>query len=509
MHSRPYLVRLALLAWALLTLGTTVHGRAELHVAQDQRGLIRLMQFGFLPQAHVTLQLKGIQYDANEPTADSATTVPSPMHPLAVLISRASTPAQATIYLKQRKATPCPLDDPSVEDLVKSGRVQVFPLDTPGNPSSAVAASWNYTHTVTAETQGFWTVSVVNCQPTRRLSFQFHSDALNPPENHLSAGDIPLPRLYLAAGLAYLGLCGLWAWLLQQFKQAYKRMHPHDLASPPPIAGHHQLLLGFLVLVAIHKLLQSYKFTHVAQGMDNDVWVIGFYVFAFLKGLLGILIVALIASGWLFIRPFLTSTDKKVIMCVVPLQVLANIAHIVQSESAIGSVERSTWMSIVPFVDFGAFLIILWTIIQTRRHLQRASEVDDKAADNLRKYKVWGSFYIYTLIYLYGTRIVAQYLNVSLPYQYIRWVSELIIEVTSIGFYMVIGYIFRPLGDLSQSTFSLPSLYNEPGISQSSRRRRHSDDLAADDPWLDFSHDIYIPLNTRREGTTGRLSSRL
>ncbi|KAJ1985082.1 hypothetical protein H4R34_000259 [Dimargaris verticillata] len=505
MHTRPFLVYLALLAWALLAFGTTVHARAELHVVNDQRRLIRLMQFGFLPQAHVTLQLKGIRYAADQQAADSAI---SPTHPLAVLISRASTPAQATIYLKQQKATSCPLNDPSVEDLVKSGRVQVFLLDTPDDPSLAVPSSWNYTHTVTTETQGFWTVLVVNCQPTRRLNFQFHSDALNPSENHLSAGDIPLPRLYLAAGLAYLGLCGLWAWLLQQFKQSYKRVQPNDLASSAPIAWHHQLLLGFLMLVAVHKLLQSYKFTHVAQGMGNDVWVIGFYVFAFLKGLLGILIVALIASGWLFVRLFLTSTDKKVIMCVVPLQVLANIAHIVQSESAIGSVERSTWMSIVPFVDFGAFLVILWTIIQTRRHLQRASEVDDKAADNLRKYKVWGSFYIYTLIYLYGTRIVAQYLNISLPYHYIRWVSELIIEVTSIGFYMIIGYIFRPLGDLSQSTLSLPSSYNEPGSSRGSRRRRHSDDLAIDDPWQDFSHEIYIPLNTRREGTTGRLLAR-
>lgn len=52
----------------------------------------------------------------------------------------------------------------------------------------------------------------------------------------------------------------------------------------------------------------------------------------------------LLASGWMFIKPFLSSKDKRVISIVVPLQVLANIASAIGNEAAVGSTDRSFWV---------------------------------------------------------------------------------------------------------------------------------------------------------------------
>lgn len=52
----------------------------------------------------------------------------------------------------------------------------------------------------------------------------------------------------------------------------------------------------------------------------------------------------LVASGWMFIKPFLSTKDKRVISIIVPIQVLANIASVFASEAAIGSINWSFWV---------------------------------------------------------------------------------------------------------------------------------------------------------------------
>jgi len=73
-------------------------------------------------------------------------------------------------------------------------------------------------------------------------------------------------------------------------------------------------------------------------------------------------------------------------------------------------------------------------------------------AENKTKYKLWGSFYIITVVYIYLTRIIIQLLKVSLPYQYVDWLVELLNEVITLGFYITIGLVFlstRPFARVS------------------------------------------------------------
>lgn len=63
-----------------------------------------------------------------------------------------------------------------------------------------------------------------------------------------------------------------------------------------------------------------------------------------------------------------------------------------------------------------------------------------------------GSFYIITVVYLYLTRIMVQFLKVPLPYQYVDWLVELLNEVITLGFYITIGLVFlsaRPFARVS------------------------------------------------------------
>ena len=59
------------------------------------------------------------------------------------------------------------------------------------------------------------------------------------------------------------------------------------------------------------------------------------------------MMLVLLASGWMFIKPFLSVKDKRVISIVVPLQVLANVASAIGNETAIGSAGWSFWVSSV------------------------------------------------------------------------------------------------------------------------------------------------------------------
>lgn len=60
-------------------------------------------------------------------------------------------------------------------------------------------------------------------------------------------------------------------------------------------------------------------------------------------------------------------------------------------------------------------------------------------AESKSKYKLWGSFYLVTVVYMYLTRILIEFLKAALPYQYVLWVVELLNEAITLGFYATVG----------------------------------------------------------------------
>jgi len=64
----------------------------------------------------------------------------------------------------------------------------------------------------------------------------------------------------------------------------------------------------------------------------------------------------------------------------------------------------------------------------------------------LEKLKLFRSFYLLVVVYIYSTRIIVYLFATMLDYQHL-WVRHFVVEVITLSFYVVTGYQFRPLTD--------------------------------------------------------------
>ncbi|KAF8930614.1 lung seven transmembrane receptor-domain-containing protein [Dissophora ornata] len=391
-------------------LATVAYARPELIISEDQRGLIYIGSFGFLPGGTLDMNLQNLKVTPYEGDTGEEKRI-------GFLIQKGASDADSVDW-----EDGCILDDPYFQDEVDQGRSEFKQLDT-------TQTTFEYHHEVLPGEQEMWNLLFVNC-PRSIISFRLKTTEINPGNNYLSAGDIPLPRVYAGSAVAYFAASALWLTMLM--KKDTKVFWPH------------KLIFILAVMIGIQKTFQAIKVHYMRTGVDAEGWTVMFYIFAFLKGSLSILIITLIASGWMFIKPFLSQKDKKIILVIIPLQILSNVASTISSETAIGSINWSFWTQVFPMVDLISCVVILGVIIQTQRHLSEAAEAEGKVAENKSKYKLWGSFYLVTVVYIYLTRILVEFLKVALPYQYVLWVVELLNEVITLGFYATIGWKFRP-----------------------------------------------------------------
>ncbi|KAF9973885.1 hypothetical protein BGZ73_002842 [Actinomortierella ambigua] len=319
----------------------------------------------------------------------------------------------------------CLLDNPYFQQEISEGRSTFEQIP----PESITSGNFNYSHTVEKGEEELWSFFFLNCLDSE-VSFRLTTTEVNPGQCFLSAGDIPLPRVYTGAAIAYFVAGSIWLYMLTR--------------KDTRVFWPHRLILILAVLIGCHKVFQAIKFSYLRQGIDPEAMTVMSYIFAFLRGSLSILIITLIASGWMFVKPFLTNKDKKIIGIIIPLQILSNIATTISNEAAIGSANWSFWTQLFPLVDLISCVVILGVIIQTQRHLGEAAEAEGKGAENKRKYKLWGSFYLITVVYIYLTRILVEFLKVALPFQYVTWLVEVLNEAITLGFYASIGWKFRP-----------------------------------------------------------------
>ncbi|KAF9124656.1 hypothetical protein BGW39_007989 [Mortierella sp. 14UC] len=391
-------------------LAAVSYARPELVLTDDQRGLVYIGSFGFLPGATLDMDLQNLKitkYDGDDGEEDR----------IGFLVQKGPSEAEAMDWEEG-----CLLEDSIVREEIEQGRSVFLQLD----PTKTV---FNYHHDVVKGEEEMWNMLFVNC-PRSKVSFKLKTTEINPGNNYLSAGDIPLPKVYGGAAVAYFVASAIWASML--LKKDTKVFWPH------------KLIFVLAVMIGIQKTFQAIKISYMRTGVDAEGWTVMFYIFAFLKGSLSILIITLIASGWMFIKPFLSQKDKKIILIIIPLQIISNVASTISNETAIGSINWSFWSQVFPLVDLVSCVVILGVIVQTQRHLNEAAEAEGKVAENKSKYKLWGSFYLVTVTYIYLTRILVEFMKVALPFQYVLWLVELLNEAITLGFYATIGWKFRP-----------------------------------------------------------------
>ncbi|KAI8569907.1 hypothetical protein RHMOL_Rhmol02G0314300 [Rhododendron molle] len=273
-----------------------------------------------------------------------------------------------------------------------------------------------------------------NCLPHLKISMAVRSamynlDGKSDRRDYLSAGRTILPRVYFLFSLTYFCLAGVWIYVLYK-----KRL---------TVYGIHFFMLAVVVLKALNLLCEAEDKSYIKRTGSAHGWDVLFYIFSFLKGITLFTLIVLIGTGWSFLKPYLQDKEKKVLMIVIPLQVVANIAQVAIDESGPYGQDWMTWKQVFLLVDVLCCCAVLFPIVWSIKNLREAARTDGKAAVNLMKLTLFRQYYVFVICYIYFTRVVVYALETITSYRYL-WTTVVAGELATLAFYVYTGYKFKP-----------------------------------------------------------------
>lgn len=124
-------------------------------------------------------------------------------------------------------------------------------------------------------------------------------------------------------------------------------------------------------------------------------------------------------------------------MAVIPLQVVANMAHVAIDKSGPYANDCATWKLLFLLLDVVCCCTVLFPIFWSIKNLQ-------EAAVNRLKLTFFRQYCIVVICYIYITRVVVYALLAITSYYRYMWNSMLTGELATLTFYIFIGYEFRP-----------------------------------------------------------------
>ncbi|XVF51196.1 hypothetical protein PTKIN_Ptkin04bG0164900 [Pterospermum kingtungense] len=178
------------------------------------------------------------------------------------------------------------------------------------------------------------------------------------------------------------------------------------------------------------------KRTGTAHG-----WDVLFHIFSFLKGITFFTLIVLIGTGWSFLKPYLQYKEKKVLMIVIPIQVVANIAQAVLDKTGPFGHEWITWRQVFLLADVVCCCAVLFPIAWSIR--EAAMTAGKNAAENLMKLAPFRQYYVLVFCYIFFTRIVVFALGIIISYKDL-WTIVVASELATLAFYVITGFMFRP-----------------------------------------------------------------
>ncbi|KAL1005055.1 hypothetical protein UPYG_G00053930 [Umbra pygmaea] len=109
----------------------------------------------------------------------------------------------------------------------------------------------------------------------------------------------------------------------------------------------------------------NYHFINT-EGHPIEGWAVMYHITHLLKGALLFITLALIGTGWSFVKYILSDKEKRIFMIVIPLQVLANVAYLIIESTEAGSSEYTLWKVVLFLVDLiccGAIMFpVIWSV---------------------------------------------------------------------------------------------------------------------------------------------------
>ncbi|GMH29863.1 hypothetical protein Nepgr_031706 [Nepenthes gracilis] len=292
--------------------------------------------------------------------------------------------------------------------------------------------SFNKTYEETNPDQ--YTLVFANCVNNLQVSMSVRSsmynlDGKSGTRDYLSAGRTILPRVYFMFSLLYFALAIFWIHFLYKKRLTVFRIH--------------FFMLAVVILKALNLLCEAEDKSYIKRTGSAHGWDVLFYIFSFLKGITLFTLIVLIGTGWSFLKPYLQNREKKVLMIVIPLQVVANIAQVVIDETRPYGQEWITWKQVFLLVDVICCCAVLFPIVWSIKILREAARTDGKAAVNLMKLTLFRQYYIVVICYIYFTRVIVYALETITSYRYM-WTSVVAAEFATLAFYLFTGYKFKP-----------------------------------------------------------------
>uniref|UniRef100_A0A4W5PEC9 G protein-coupled receptor 108 n=1 Tax=Hucho hucho TaxID=62062 RepID=A0A4W5PEC9_9TELE len=278
------------------------------------------------------------------------------------------------------------------------------------------------------------------------------------PGGYLSAAEIPLPRLYIFMAGVFFIIAIVWVYTL--LKHRYSVFKIHWLMAA--------LAFTKSISLVFHSI--NYHFINT-EGHPIEGWAVMYYITHLLKGALLFITLALIGTGWAFVKYILSDKEKKIFMIVIPLQVLANVAYIIIESTEEGSSEYALWKEVLFLVDLiccGEELVLCSPVVVCSNTVCLA--LFPSAAMNLEKLKLFRHYYVMIVCYIYFTRIIAILLKVTVPFQW-QWCYQVLVEVSTLIFFVLTGYKFRPASNnpylqlpLDEEDVEMDEVVTESGV---------------------------------------------
>jgi len=139
------------------------------------------------------------------------------------------------------------------------------------------------------------------------------------------------------------------------------------------------------------------------------------------------------------------------------LQVIDNIAAVILTNEMVGEklyTEISALLHLVDIICCCAVLIpIVWQVNLLEQEKETNANDDDnmnssneETMKTLAKLKLFRSFYLLVILYIYFTRIII-FLFASLLGYKLTWLRYFVTEIVTLTFYALTGYKFRPMAE--------------------------------------------------------------
>lgn len=380
------------------------------HILDDSRQLILFERFGFADTGEVRVSIKDLTW---KPRKQNKEFNPSS---IGFFLARDASFARM-LNESENSETFCVLSSRYVnlifklEDLVSNGKNGTVTIDEPDE----------------------YNLLLGNCQPEFAISMNVVTEMYNirdGKKDYLPAQETHLPQLFLILFFIYICFFAMWVFICVKHRQSVDKIHV--------------IMAALLIVKALKMICASEDKTYVAKTGTPHGWDVAFYVFGFMKGIMLFTVITLIGTGWSFLKPYLQEREKKVLMTVIPLQVLENIAYVIISETGPATKDYMAWNQMFLLIDIICCCAVFFPIIWSIKNLREASRTDGKAVRNLEKLTLFKQFYIVVVGYLYFTRIVVSAIAVVVNYKF-GWIVYAFAEGASLGFYVFIFYNFQPI----------------------------------------------------------------